>query len=456
MIGQPSTKISRVLIANRGEIAVRVIRACQELGMETVLAASEADRRSYPASLADRVVCVGPPRASSSYLNVPAIITAAIGTRCDAIHPGYGFLAESAELAVGCAVAGLSFVGPRAYHIRSMGDKIAARSLANECGIPTVPGSASLGSVRDAIAATESLGYPVIIKAASGGGGRGMKIVWNPNDLAKMWAEASAEAAATFGDGTLYLERFVRKARHVEVQVMGDGAGNIVHVGERDCSLQRRHQKMIEEAPAYGVGVDIRDRMRVAAIALARRIQYESAGTVEFILDESDNSFYFIEMNTRIQVEHPVTEAITGINLVGEQLNIAQGEPLSIAQEKVSWRGHAIECRVNAESTKEQFRPQTGKVAEWRPPVGSHIRIDTHCHEGYCVPVYYDSLLAKIIVHADTRHEAVTRMQAALSEFCVGGVATTIPFLRFVMRRREVIDGNVTTRLLEELLTEFT
>ena len=447
--------ISRVLIANRGEIALRVIRACQELGVETVLATSQADRDSLPARLADRAVCIGPPRSTDSYLNYRAIVTAALGTGCDAIHPGYGFLAESPDLADACAAEGLTFVGPTAEHMRKMGNKIQARLLAREAGVPTLAGSEKINSAEDAVAIAERVGFPVILKAAAGGGGRGMKVATNAKALPQIFTTASAEAGSAFGDPTMYIEKFIPNARYVEVQLLGDRFGNVVHVGERDCSLQRRHQKVVEEAPAPAIAEDLRQAIREAGVKLARNIGYENAGTAEFIYDEDEKRFYFLEMNTRIQVEHPVSETISGIDLVQEQFRIADGLPLRAAQPDIVFRGHAIECRINAEIPEEGFRPNAGLIERWEPPVGPNIRVDTHCYPGYQVPMFYDSMLAKLIVYGSTRAEAVERMRRSLDRFVVTGIGTTIPFLRFMMGREEFATGAVTTHLIEDVMPEF-
>jgi acetyl-CoA carboxylase biotin carboxylase subunit len=447
--------VSRVLIANRGEIAVRVIQACRGLGIQTVLAVSEADRDSMPARLADRTVCIGPASASASYLNYKAIVTAALGTGADAVHPGYGFLAESPELAEACAAEGLTFIGPTAKQIRLMGNKLQARLLARACNVPVLHGSEKVHSYEEAAALAQEIGLPVMMKAAAGGGGRGMKIVADYKDLPQMFAAASAEARSAFGDDTFYLERFVPNARHIEVQVLGDRFGNIVHLGERDCSLQRRHQKVVEEAPAPDISAARRAEIHAAAVALARNIGYEGAGTVEFIFDQDARSFYFLEMNTRIQVEHPVSEMITGIDLVQEQLRIARGETLRFSQADVVMRGHAIECRITAEIATEGFRPSPGRITAWRPPQGPNIRLDTHCYEGYTVPIFYDSMLGKLIVYGIDRAEAVERMRRALEQFTIAGVGNILPFLRFVMGHPDVVAGRVNTHLIANLIPEM-
>jgi acetyl-CoA carboxylase biotin carboxylase subunit len=447
--------LSRVLVANRGEIAVRVLRACQELGVETVLAVSDADRDSLPARLADRVVCIGPARSTDSYLDVGAVVTAARGTGCDALHPGYGFLAESPALAEACAAEGVTFVGPTAEHMRRMGDKIRARRLARELGVPTLPGSERIESVDEAVEVAARIGLPVIVKASAGGGGRGMKVVRDAADLPTVLAAAAAEAKAAFGDPTLYLERFIGNARHIEVQLLADAHGTVLHVGERDCSLQRRNQKVVEEAPAPGVPAALRARIHEAAVHLARSIGYVNAGTVEFLYDEDSHEFFFLEMNTRIQVEHPVSELISGLDLVQEQFRIAAGEPLRFGQDDVVLRGHAIECRITAEVAAEGFRPNAGRITRWEPPVGPNVRVDTHCYPGYLVPMHYDSLLAKLVVYGTTREEAVWRMRRALQRFRIEGITTTVDVLDFLVGRPEFAAGAVTTHLIADVIDEF-
>jgi len=444
--------LRRLLVANRGEIAVRVIRACHELGIETVAAVSEADRDGLPARLADRAVCVGPPRAAHSYLNQNALLAAAIGTGCDAVHPGYGFLSENAAFAAACEEAGLTFVGPRGETVRTMGDKLAARRLAERHGVPVVPGGGVPGGAADAAKAAERLGYPVLLKAAAGGGGRGIRVVRDPGELASAFAGAVAEAEAAFGDGTMYVERYVPRGRHLEVQVFGDGTGGVVHLGERDCSAQRRHQKIIEEAPATGVPEAIRTGARSAAMRLAETIRYRQAGTVEFIVDQDRGEYYFLEMNTRIQVEHPVTEEITGIDLVRLQLRLAGGEPLPVEQRDVGFTGHAIECRITAERPADGFRPSPGTITAWRPPSGTGIRLDTHCEAGYRVPPYYDSMLAKLIVHGRDRADATARTRAALADFVIDGVDTNLAFLRAVLAHPDFAADQITTRWVDDAM----
>jgi acetyl-CoA carboxylase biotin carboxylase subunit len=444
--------LSRVFVANRGEIALRVINACRALGVETVAAYSEADKDSLPTRAADRAVCIGPARATDSYLSIEKIISGARASKADALHPGYGFLAERPELAEACAKNGIKFIGPSAESIRQMGNKLLARALAKKYGVPVGAGSEKIRNAKEAAKVAEAIGYPVLIKAASGGGGRGMKIVTAPRELQRSFETAAAEAGAAFGDPTLYFERYIANARHIEVQILGDGYGNVVHVGERDCSLQRRHQKVVEEAPAAALAPALREEIQSAAVTIAKKSGYENAGTIEFILDQDAGRYYFLEMNTRIQVEHPVSEMISGIDLVQEQIRIASGEKLSRAQSEIKFSGHAIECRINAESAAQGFRPSPGVIAAWRPPEGENIRLDSHCYNGYRVPPYYDSLLAKLIVRGHNRIEAVGKMQEALENFHVAGIDTTIPFLRFVTQRLEYVKGDVNTRWLESLL----
>jgi acetyl-CoA carboxylase biotin carboxylase subunit len=447
--------VTRVLVANRGEIAVRIIRACQGLGIETVLAASEADRDSMAARIADRAICIGPASASQSYLNPGVVVNAALATDCDALHPGYGFLAESAELAQLCADHDVVFVGPQPEQIAQMGNKIRARILAAEFGLPTLSGSSKVATPEEAVEVARRIGVPMMIKAAAGGGGRGMKIVQRVEDMADMFVAAANEARAAFGDDTLYLERYIANARHIEVQVLGDKHGNVIHLGERDCSLQRRHQKLVEEAPAPNLSDELRQEIRGAGVALAKGFGYENAGTVEFIVDQDAQAFYFLEMNTRIQVEHPVTEMITGIDLVQEQFRVARGEKLRFAQSDVHFRGHAIECRINAERVEQNFRPSPGLITEWSPPGGPNIRLDSHCHAGYQVPIFYDSMIGKLIVYGTDRAEAVARMSRALELFTISGVATTVGFQHFLVNQPRFASGQVNTRLVEEVLPQL-
>ena len=441
--------VRKVLVANRGEIALRVIRACRELGLETVAVYSEADRESLHVRFADDDVCIGPPPARASYLKIPALIAAAEITGADAIHPGYGFLAENAEFADTCRASNITFIGPTGEQIRQMGDKATARRLAAEAGVPTVPGSpGTIDDPDEALAFAESIGFPVIIKATAGGGGKGMRIAHDAEQFAQLFGLAQNEALAAFGNGAVYVEKYLEHPRHVEIQVLGDSLGKVVHLGERDCSVQRRHQKLIEESPSPALTPELRRRMGEAAVALASRIGYQGAGTIEFLLDQ-DGSFYFMEMNTRIQVEHPVTEMVTSFDLVKEQIRVASGEPISYKGDGTRLRGHAIECRINAEDPYRGFQPSPGLITAYHPPGGPGVRVDTHVYAGYTVPPYYDSLLAKVIVHGNDREEALARMGQALDSFILEGVTTTISFLARVTRHPDFVAGNVDTRFLE-------
>lgn len=442
--------LRRVLVANRGEIALRVIRACFDEGLTSVLTVSDADRESLPAQAADEVVGIGPASASASYLNVGAVISAALLTNCDAIHPGYGFLSERPELADLCAAHGITFVGPSAHTIRRGGDKIQARELARSLGIPVGAGSSTVRTAVEAAAVATDVGYPVLLKAAAGGGGRGMFRVSTPSELAEAVERASSEAHAAFGDGRLYVERFVSDARHVEVQVLADAHGTVVHLGDRDCSFQRRYQKLVEEAPASAVPAQLRQEIADCAVRLMTALDYLGAGTVEFLVDVPSNRFFFLEVNTRVQVEHPVTEMVTGVDIVREQLRIAAGRPLTITQDDVHMRGHAVEFRINAESPRAGFVPSPGTLEVWRPPVGAGIRTDTHCFGGYRVPANYDSLLAKLICHGADRDNAFALATRALDSFAVEGVETTLPLHRALVRHADALNQRVTTRWVEE------
>jgi len=438
----------KILIANRGEIALRILRTCREMGIRTVVAHSQADAGSRPVRLADESICIGPAEARQSYLNIPSIISAASITDSEAIHPGYGLLSENAAFAEICRACGITFIGPAPEAIRLMGDKAQARSMAKQAGVPVVPGSEGpLEGVDEAQALADTIGYPVMVKAAAGGGGRGMRIVRARDMLAQAFATCQAEAAQAFGSSELYLEKFVEGARHVEVQVLGDRNGIRVHLGERDCSVQRRHQKLLEESPASAISEETRAGLYKAALTVANSVNYVSAGTVEFLVAR-DGSFYFIEMNTRIQVEHPVTEMVTGIDLVREQIRIASGEPLGYTQRAITLRGHAIECRINAEDP-EHFVPSPGTVTAWLPPGGYGVRVDSHLMPGAVVPPYYDSLIAKIIVHGHDRAEAIARMQRALSETHVEGVKTTIPYHQKLLADPAFLSGEHTLPRLE-------
>jgi acetyl-CoA carboxylase biotin carboxylase subunit len=439
----------KVLIANRGEIALRVIRACRELGLQTVAVYSEADRESLHVRFADDDVCIGPPPGRLSYLKIPNLIAAAEITGADAIHPGYGFLAENAEFADTCRASNITFIGPTGEQIRLMGDKATARRLAQEAGVATVPGSpGTIDDPEQALAFAEQIGFPVIIKATAGGGGKGMRIAHDAEQFVQLFGLAQNEALAAFGNGSVYVEKYLEHPRHVEIQVLGDTHGKAVHLGERDCSVQRRHQKLIEESPSPALNTDLRRRMGDAAVALASNIAYQGAGTIEFLLD-TDGKFYFMEMNTRIQVEHPVTEMVTSFDLVKEQIRIAAGEPISYMGDGTRLRGHAIECRINAEDPYRNFQPSPGLITAYHPPGGPGVRVDTHVYAGYAVPPFYDSLLAKVIVHGNTRPEALSRMGQALDSFILEGVTTTIPFLARVIRHPDFVRGQVDTRFLE-------
>lgn len=439
----------RVLIANRGEIAVRIIKACKELDIETVLVISEADRDSMGAKLADNVVCIGPPQAHLSYLNIPIIISTALNSAADAIHPGYGFLAENPELPEACEKNEVIFIGPRSKTMRQLGDKLCARSLASRSNVPMTAGSEGLRSFQDVEAEAQQIGFPVIFKAAAGGGGRGMRIVMEPKDLKKAYDMASNEALKSFGDATLFVERYVQNARHVEVQILGDNFGRVIHLGQRDCSAQRRYQKVVEEAPPVGLPNDLTERMSKAAVTLAQSINYNSAGTVEFLMDKDRNEFFFMEVNTRIQVEHPVTEEITGFDLVKEQIRIAFGDPLSVNQSDIKFKGHAIECRVTADDADNDFMPTPGLITGFRIPNGDNIRVDTHCYQGYMISPFYDSLLAKVIAKGETRSAAIENMKSALSNFEISGVPTNIPFLQYLINEPEFVSGNISIKWLE-------
>ena len=439
---------TKVLIANRGEIALRVIRACRELGIQTVAVYSEADRESLHVRFADDDVCIGPPPARDSYLKIPRIIAAAEITGADAIHPGYGFLAENAEFAETCAASNIAFIGPTADQIRVMGDKASARKAMAAVGVPIVPGTPGpIEDVDEALGFAREIGFPVIIKASAGGGGKGMRVANDPEDFSRAFQLARSEALSAFGSGDVYVEKYLAPPRHIEFQIMGDKHGRVIHLGERDCSVQRRHQKLIEEAPSPAVGPALRERMGHDAVRGAKAIEYVGAGTIEMLLDE-DGSYYFMEMNTRIQVEHGVTEMLTGVDLVKEQLRVAAGEPLSIS-ELPPLRGHVIEVRVNAEDPARNFQPSPGRIDVFHPPGGPGVRIDSHIYTGYTVPPFYDSLLAKLICQGRDRAEAVKRVQVALESFVLEGVTTTIPFLARVMQNAAFQAGQVDTKFLE-------
>ncbi len=440
----------KLLVANRGEIALRVMRACKELDIPTVAIHSEADTDALHVVFADEAVCVGPAPSAQSYLNVKAILSACEVTGADAIHPGYGFLAENAQFAEMCSVHGVTFIGPTASMMRLMGDKAQARRVMAKAGVPVVPGSEGIVSdPAHAAEIAESIGYPVMIKASAGGGGRGMRVAWNRTELDAAYPIARGEAESSFGNGDLYVEKLLIEPRHVEFQILGDKYGNVVHLGERDCSIQRRHQKLIEESPSPVMTPELRAQMGEAATRGAKEIGYVSAGTVEFLLD-SRGDFHFMEMNTRIQVEHPVTELVTGVDLVKEQIRIAAGEPIQFAQGDVTLRGHALECRINAEDPERGFAPCPGTVTDFYVPGGPGIRVDTHVYAGYRIPPYYDSMIAKLLAYGNTRAEAIARMRRALGEFVITGVATTIPFHSEMMTDPDFCAGRFDTGTLEK------
>ncbi len=442
---------NKILIANRGEIAVRILRACRDLGVPAVVAFSEADRDSLAVRMADEAICIGPAEARKSYLNQPAVVSAAMISGCDAVHPGYGFLSEDAGFAEVCAAHELHFVGPRAEVLEKFGSKFAVRRMLAANGLPTVPGSQGiLGDLRDALDQAEAAGYPVLLKPSAGGGGRGMRLVRSPREMETSLPLARSEAQAAFGDDSIYFEKWIEESRHVEVQVLIDRHGNGIQLGERDCSVQRRHQKIIEEAPSPAMKQDGRERLRDLAIRSVLTAGYESAGTLEFLLDAEGN-FYFIEINCRIQVEHPVTEMLTGIDLIVEQIRLASGEKLTISQEQVEIRGHAIEFRINAEDPDDNFSPQTGVIDELTLPGGPGVRVDTHLYPGYEVPPYYDSLLAKLIVWGETREMALARSRRALAEFQVAGIKTNLPFHRGIIDNAAFLSAEVSTNLLDRV-----
>ncbi|MEN9219932.1 MAG: acetyl-CoA carboxylase biotin carboxylase subunit [Thermostichales cyanobacterium SZTDM-1c_bins_54] len=445
--------ISKILIANRGEIALRIIRTCQELGIPTVAVYSVADRQALHVQMADEAVCIGEAPSNRSYLNIPNILSAALTRGADAIHPGYGFLAENARFAEMCADHQITFIGPTPEAMRLMGDKARARRTMQEVGIPTVPGTQGVvESDEVALTAAARIGYPVLIKATAGGGGRGMRVAQNAEELLKMMRMAQGEAEAAFGDKGIYLEKLIEQPRHIEFQVLADHYGNVIHLGERDCSIQRRHQKLLEEAPSPALSPQLRQTMGAMAVKVAQTIQYVGAGTIEFLLDKH-GQFYFIEMNTRIQVEHPVTEMVTGLDLIAEQIRVAQGLPLSLKQDQVELRGHAIECRLNAEDPSHQFRPHPGRISAYLPPGGPGVRMDSHVYADYEIPPHYDSLIGKLIVWAPDRPAAIRRMQRALGECAIIGVSTTIPFHQQILAHPAFQAGEVYTNFIQEHLS---
>jgi len=442
--------IRSIFIANRGEIAVRIIRACRELGIESVQAYSSVDRDSLAVQMADRALCIGGPSSKESYLNVNALIAAATMAKVDAVHPGYGFLSENADFADACVNGGFTYIGPDANAIRLMGDKAAARRLAVEAGVPVAHGSEHpIANAEEAIRIAGKAGYPLLIKAAAGGGGRGMRVVRSDKELRDAFDRASTEAAAAFGSGAVYVERYLSPVRHVEVQVLGDGH-DVVHLGERDCTVQRRHQKLVEESPSPALTPQLRERMTQAACNLAKAVNYRSAGTLEFIVDAQSQEFFFIEMNTRIQVEHPVTELVTGLDLVKLQLRIAAGERLPLRQSDIRFTGHAVECRINAEDPERGFMPKPGRLTEFSLPGGPGVRVDTHAFPGYELPPHYDSLIAKIVVWDATRDAALARMRRALHEFRIAGVPSTVPFHQRLLAEDDFLSGNVDTQFVKQ------
>lgn len=443
-------KIKRLFIANRGEIALRIIKACKGLNIETVIGVSEADRDSLPAKLADQTICIGPAQVDSSYLRAELLITAAKGAKCDAVHPGYGFLAEQASFSRLCAENDLIFVGPNAKSIEVMGDKLRSIRLAKKAGVLTVPSTRAIQSKDRLMEAVKQLGYPCLLKASSGGGGRGMRVVHSEQDLVSAYESAKQEAFTAFGNNTVYLEKYIENAKHIEIQIIADQYGNYAHLYERECSVQRRYQKLIEEAPSSALDNLTRNKMIDAALRVAKKVQYVNVGTVEFIYDLDTQDFYFLEMNTRIQVEHPVTENITGIDIVKEQIKISSGEVLNEKINKICIDGHSIECRINAEDPDNNFIPTPGKITRWIPPSGKNIRLDSHCYEGYSIPPYYDSLMGKLIVHANTREQAINKMLDALNGFVVNGPKTTISLISKILSSDDFKESKITTNWLEK------
>ncbi|MEQ8971078.1 MAG: acetyl-CoA carboxylase biotin carboxylase subunit [Coleofasciculus sp. C1-SOL-03] len=443
---------AKILIANRGEIALRILRTCEEMGIATVAVHSTIDQQALHVQLADEAICIGEAPSSKSYLNIPNIIAAALTRNATAIHPGYGFLAENARFAEICADHQISFIGPSPEAMRAMGDKSTAKETMQRAGVPTVPGSEGLlSSEREAIALATDIGYPVMIKATAGGGGRGMRLVPDESAMSRLFQAAQGEADAAFGNPGLYLEKFIVRPRHIEFQILADSHGNVIHLGERDCSIQRRHQKLLEEAPSPALTPELREKMGNAAVMAAKSINYVGAGTVEFLLDAMGN-FYFMEMNTRIQVEHPVTEMISGLDLIAEQIRIAQGEPLKLTQDQVKLKGHAIECRINAEDPDRNFRPQPGRISGYLPPGGPGVRMDSHVYTDYEIPPYYDSLIGKLIVWAPNRDAAIRRMKRALRECAITGVATTLSFHQKILETPAFLSGDVYTNFIEQMM----
>jgi acetyl-CoA carboxylase, biotin carboxylase subunit len=439
----------KILIANRGEIALRVIRACREMGIRSVIAHSEADRHSLPVRLADERICIGPGQSGKSYLNVPNIISAALISNAEAIHPGYGFLSENTSFAEICGDVNITFIGPSAEVMSVMSDKVSAREAMAEAGLPTLTGTPILRTFAEAQEAVKDIGYPLMLKAVAGGGGRGIRLIKRPDEFERVFNLAQNEVREAFKDDGLYLEHYLERARHIEIQVLVDHYGNGVHLGERNCSCQRRNQKVLEESPSPLLPRELRDEMGRKSVRAVQQVGYRNAGTLEFLVDEQ-NRYYFMEMNTRLQVEHPVTELVTSLDLVKEQIRIADGQPLQLQQDKIQFRGHAIECRITAEDADADFRPQTGTIEQYLPPGGPGVRVDSHLFAGYEVPPHYDSLLAKLIVWADTREAAIARMQRALDEFIIEGITTTIPFHQRLLRHPGFISGDTYTRFIQE------
>ncbi len=447
--------ISKLLIANRGEIAVRIIRAARELGIIPVVVYSEADKDSLPVKIADQSICIGPPPPTESYLYYQNILSAAITVSADAIHPGYGFLAENPAFAEACRALNIKFVGPNPLAIRKLGDKATAKKIVKEAGVPVVPGSDGvIKTYEEAIEIAKDIGFPIIIKASAGGGGRGMRIVYREEDLENAFNFAATEAQQAFGDSSVYIEKYIANPKHIEIQILADKHGNVVHLFERDCSVQRRHQKLIEEAPSFVLDEETRQKMGEAAVKAAKAANYDSAGTVEFLYNLETKEFYFIEMNTRIQVEHPITEEITGIDLIKQQIKIAEGDPLEIKQEDIKKYGHCIECRINAEDPSNNFTPTPGKIAQFIVPGGPGVRIDSGVYPGYTIPPYYDSMVAKLIVWGKNRKEAISRMKRALREFIVEGIKTTIPFHQEVFKNSTFLSGQYTTHFVDKFFNK--
>jgi len=441
----------KILIANRGEIALRIIRACRELDIRTVAVFSEADRDSLHVRFADEDICIGPPISTLSYLNIPSILSAAMVTDAEAIHPGYGFLAENAHFSEVCEDCKLVFIGPSPEAIRKMGDKSEAKKTVAKSGVPVIPGSDDkVTTPEEAIEIAKKIGYPIILKASAGGGGKGMRLVRSELEISNAFLTASNEANKAFGDPSLYIEKYLEEPRHIEFQILGDKSGNIIHLGERECSIQRRHQKLVEEAPSVALDEHLRNKMGKAAVKAAKSVGYVGAGTVEFLLDKNKN-FYFMEMNTRIQVEHPVTEMITGIDIVKEQIMIAAGEKVSISQKDIKIMGHSIECRINAEDSENGFRPCPGKIETYHAPGGPGVRVDSHAYEEYVIPSYYDSMISKLIVKGNDREEAIKIMHRALDEYIIEGIKTTIPFHLKIIENRDFLEGNLSTSFIEKM-----